>query len=220
MSKIVWDALGEHFYETGVDHGVYYGYDSTQNAFNNGVPWNGITAVTESPSGAEPSPIYADNIKYLNLISAEDYAATIEALTYPDEFKISDGKADIATGVVIGQQTRKIFGFSYRTLIGSDTEAAGTAGYVIHLIYNCTASPSEKSHNTVNENPEGATMSWSISTTPVDVEGYKPTATVEIDSRTTPAAKLAQLEAILYGSVSSDPRLPFPAEIATLVGAA
>ena len=120
MSKIVWDALGEHFYETGVDHGVYYGYASTQNAFNNGVPWNGITAVTESPSGAEPSPIYADNIKYLNLISAEDYAATIEALTYPDEFKISDGKADIATGVVIGQQTRKIFGFSYRTLIGSE----------------------------------------------------------------------------------------------------
>lgn len=220
MSKIVWDRLGEHYYETGVDHGVYYNYDSEGNQFNNGVPWNGLSAVTESPSGAEPSPIYADNIKYLNLISAEDYAATIEAYTYPDEFKASDGKGEIATGVTIGQQKRKIFGFSYRSLIGSDVDAAGTAGYIIHLIYNCTASPSEKSHNTVNDNPEAATMSWSISTTPVDVEGFSPTAYVEIDSRTTPAAKLAQLEAILYGSASSDPRMPFPAEIATLVGAA
>lgn len=220
MSKIVWDKLGEHFYETGVDHAVYYDYDAETNAFNNGVPWNGVTAITESPSGAEPSPIYADNIKYLNLISAEDFAATIEALTYPDEFKKSDGKAEIATGVTIGQQQRKIFGLCYRSLVGSDTEAAGTAGYVIHIVYNCTASPSEKSHNTVNENPEASTMSWSLSTTPIDVEGYKPTATVEVDSRTTPAAKLAQLEAILYGSASSDPRLPFPSEIATLVGAA
>lgn len=219
MSKIVWDKLGEHFFETGVDHGVYYSYDKTTKAFTDGVAWNGLSAVNESPSGAEPSAIYADNIKYLNLLSAEEFAATIEAYTFPDEFKKSDGLAEVATGVVIGQQNREMFGFSYRSLIGNDTDGTNH-GYKLHLIYNCTASPSEKAHNTVNDNPDATAMSWSISTTPVDVAGYKPTATLEIDSRTVDATKLAAFEKILYGDETNEARMPLPAEVIELLGTA
>lgn len=217
MSKIVWDQVGEHFYETGVDRGVLYQYDKTNKTFGNGVAWNGLSAVNESPSGAEPTAIWADNIKYLNLMSNEEYAATIEAYTYPDEFEECDGSKTVAGGVTIGQQPRKLFGFSYRTLIGNDTEGT-EAGYKIHLIYNCLASPSERSHSTVNDSPEAQSMSWSISTTPVNVEGMKPTSTIEIDSREIPSDKLAALEDILYGTVSAEPRLPLPGEIITLVG--
>ena len=219
MSKITWDKLGEHFFETGVDHGVYYDYNKATKKFDKGVAWNGLSAVSESPSGAEPSAIYADNIKYLNLLSAEEYSATIEAYTYPDAFKKSDGLGEIAAGVTIGQQSRAMFGFSYRSLLGNDTDGT-KAGYKIHLIYNCTASPSEKAHNTVNDNPDAAAMSWSISTTPVDVAGFSPTATIEIDSRTVDAEKLAAFEAILYGSDDAEPRMPLPDEVIELLGAA
>ncbi len=214
MSKIVWDAIGERRYETGVDHGVLYKY--ANNAFGNGVAWNGLTAVNESPSGAEPSPLYADNIKYLNLMSAEEYAATVEAYTYPDEFEECDGSAVIADGVYIGQQPRKLFGLCYRTLIGNDV--LGTEkGYKLHLIYNCLASPSERSHATVNDSPEATTLSWSLSTTPVAVNGFKPTACVTVDSTKTPEGKLADLEAILYGDENTEPRLPFPDEVARII---
>lgn len=219
--KLVWDKVGEHFYETGVDHGVLYNYDKTAKAFASGVAWNGLTAVNEQPSGAEPSPIYADNIKYLNLMSAEEYAATIEAVTFPKEFEKCDGFAEVAPGVTIGQQNREMFGFCYRTLMGSDTE--GTAlGYKLHIVYNATASPSERAHSTVNDNPETASFSWSISTTPVEVPGYKPTATLEFDSTrfTTEEAKakLTALEDILYGTDEAEPRLPYPTEIIRLMG--
>lgn len=219
MSKLVWDKLGEHFFETGVDHGVLYKYDSTNKDFRNGVAWNGLSAVNESPSGAEPSAIWADNIKYLNLMSAEEFAATIEAYTYPDEFMECDGLGTIADGVTIGQQPRKMFGFCYRTLLGNDTENTNH-GYKLHIIYNCTASPSERAHSTVNDSPEAASLSWSISTTPVEVKDMKPTATVEIDSTKTPKAKLDALKDILYGTTETEPRLPYPDEIATLIGTA
>lgn len=230
--NIVWDQVGEHFYETGVDRGVLYQYDATNKTFGNGVPWNGLSAVNESPSGAEPTAIWADNIKYLNLMSNEEYAATIEAYTYPDEFEECDGSKKIAVGATIGQQPRKLFGFCYRTLIGNDTEGT-EAGYKLHLVYNCLASPSERSHSTVNDSPEAQTMSWSVSTTPVLVEGQKPTSTVEIDSRdfNTPElqAKLKDLEAILYGTAADSTaspaveavaaRLPLPDELPSILGA-
>ena len=219
MSKIVWDASGEHLYETGVDHGVFYPYNSQSKQFTGGVAWNGLTAVNESPSGAEPTALYADNIKYLNLISAEQYAATIEAYTAPDEFLECDGFASLAGGVVIGQQPRKIFGFCYRTLIGNDTEGT-KKGYKLHLVYNATASPSERSHGTVNESPEAASLSWSISTTPVEVAGQSPTATLEVDSTKVETSAMQALEAVLYGTVSNPARLPLPAEVAEIVGAA
>jgi hypothetical protein len=199
MAKITWDNVGERFYETGVDRGVLYVYDSTQSSYGNGVPWNGLSAVNESPSGAEPTAIWADNIKYLNLMSAEEYAATIEAYTYPDEFEECDGSASIATGVNIGQQKRKLFGFCYRTLIGNDVDGT-KKGYKIHIVYNCLASPSEKSHSTVNDSPEATTMSWSISTTPLQVTGFDPTATIEIDSTKIDSAKLTLIENKLYGT--------------------
>lgn len=217
--KLVWDAIGEHLYETGVDRGVLYQYNSQSRQFVNGVAWNGLTAVNESPSGAEPTALYADNIKYLNLISAEEYAATIEAFTAPDEFLECDGFASLADGVVIGQQPRKMFGFCYRTLIGSDTDGTNK-GYKLHLVYNCTASPSERSHSTVNESPEAATMSWSVSTTSVNVPGKNPTAIVEVDSTKVDPAKLATLEDVLYGDADSTARLPFPEEVAQIVGTA
>ena len=217
--RLVWDSIGEHLYETGVDHGVLYLYDSSQECFTNGVAWNGLTAVNESPSGAEPTALYADNIKYLNLISAEQYGATIEAYTAPDEFLECDGFASLTDGVVIGQQPRKLFGFCYRTLVGSDTEGT-KKGYKLHLVYNCTASPSERSHSTVNESPEAASLSWSISTTAVAVEGQSPTATLEVDSTKIDPAKMAALEAVLYGTLNDAPRLPFPAEVASIVGEA
>ena len=217
MAKLEWDKAGEHFYETGVDHGVLY-LLGEGGAYTKGVAWNGLTAVTESPSGAEATPLYADNIKYLNLMSAEEFGATIEAYTYPEEFAECDGSASIAEGVSIGQQTRKTFGLSYRTIIGNDVD--NNLGYKLHLIYGALAAPSEKAYATVNDNPEAITFSWEVTTTPVSVEGFKPTATVTIDSTKCDKTKLAALEAILYGSESEEARLPLPGEIATLMKAA
>lgn len=216
MAKISWDETGKRFFETGTDHGVLYPQVSG-GTYPKGVAWNGLISVTESPSGAEASPLYADNIKYLNLFSAEEFAATVEAYTYPDEFAECDGSAEIATGVKIGQQDRKSFGLCYRTKIGNDTDG-NDHGYKIHLIYGCKASPSEKAYSSVNDSPEALTLSWEISTTPVNVTGHKPTATLEIDSRTCDPGKLQKLEEILYGSDSQEPRLPLPDEVKTLVG--
>ena len=218
MSKIVWDKIGERLYETGVDHVVLYPVqeDST---YSLGVPWNGVTAISESPSGAEANPVYADNIKYLNLMSAEDFGCSIEALMYPEEFAACDGSVAAATGVYLGQQPRKMFGLCYRTLIGNDV--VGTDyGYKLHFVYGCQASPSEKSNSTVNESPEAASMSWEVTTTPVNVEGFKPTAHLYVDSTKVPAEKLAQLEALIYGSESEEAKLPLPNEILSLVGVA
>ena len=217
MSKLVWDQTGERFYETGVDHGVLY--PQVSGAYPKGVVWNGLTAVTESPSGAEANPLYADNIKYLNLFSTEEFGATVEAYTYPDEFAECDGSAEIATGVMIGQQARKPFGLCYRTIIGNDTEADGH-GYKIHIIYGAMASPSEKAYATVNDSPEAITFSWELTTTPVNVTGHKPTASITIDSTKVDKSKLAALEAVLYGSEEKEARLPLPEEIVTLVGSA
>mgnify|MGYP003403472016 CR=1 FL=1 len=214
MSKLVWDKAGERFYETGVNKGVLYPLSA--GAYNKGVAWNGLTAVTESPSGAEATPLYADNIKYLNLMSAEEFGATIEAYTYPDEFAECNGEATLATGVAIGQQTRKTFGMCYQTKVGSDTDA--DLGYKIHIIYGALAAPSEKAYATINDSPEAITFSWEITTTPVEVTGMKPTAYVTIDSTKADADKLAELEAILYGSESEEARLPLPDEIAQLFG--
>ena len=214
MSKLVWDKTGERFYETGVKNGVLYVYD--QGAYTKGVAWNGLTAVTESPSGAEASPLYADDIKYLNLMSNEEFGATIEAYTYPDEFAQCDGSAALADGVMIGQQKRKTFGLCYRTTIGNDTDG-NDYGYKIHIIYGALAAPSEKGYATINDSPEAITFSWEITTTPVAVEGFKPTACVTIDSTKCDETKLAALEAKLYGSESEEPMLPLPDEIATMM---
>lgn len=218
MSKIVWDAVGEHIFETGVRNGVLYLKDA-QGAYNTGVAWNGLTSVSESPEGAEATDLYADDIKYLTLMSAENFKATIEAYTYPPEFEECDGSASIATGVVIGQQTRKPFGLCYRTSIGNDTDG-NEHGYKLHIVYGCQASPSEKQYSTINDSPEAITFSWEVNTTPVNVNGKKPTATLIIDSTKVDKAKLTALEAILYGSETAEPRLPLPDEIATLMTAA
>lgn len=210
MSALVWDQTTQKLYETGVDRGVLY--PVSNNAYGTGVAWNGLTAVNESPSGAEPSDIYADNTKYLTLRSAETFGATIEAYTYPDEFAECDGSAQVATGVTIGQQPRKSFGLCYRTLVGNDTDGQDH-GYKLHLIYGCTASPSEKSYQTVNDSPEAITFSWEVSTTPVNVEGHKPTAQLIVDSTKVDKAKLATLEAQLYGGENAEPKLPTPAEV-------
>ena len=215
MSKIVWDKTGERFYETGVDHGVLYPMQSS-GEYSLGVPWNGLTAITESPSGAEASPIYADNIKYLNLMSAEEFNATIEAYTYPEEFGECNGEASIASGVTVGQQTRKLFGLSYRTKLGNDTEGTDY-GYKLHLVYNALAGVSDKGYTTINDSPEAMTLSWEISTTPVEVPGLKPTACVTIDSTKADPTKLAQLEAILYGSEDEEARLPLPEEVMSIM---
>ena len=215
MSKIVWDAVGEHIFETGVRNGVLYLKDET-GAYNTGVAWNGLTSVSESPEGAEPTDLYADDIKYLTLMSAENFKATIEAYTYPVEFEECDGSATIANGVVIGQQARKPFGLCYRTAIGNDTDG-NEHGYKLHIVYGCQASPSEKQYSTINDSPEAITFSWEVSTTPVNVTGKKPTATLIIDSTKADKAKLTALEAILYGSEEKEPRLPLPDEIATLM---
>ena len=225
MSKIAWDGVGERLYETGVDRGVLYLYDATSGKFTNGVAWNGLSAVNESPSGAEASPIYADNIKYLNLMSAEQYAATIEAYTYPTEFEACDGSVTLATGVTARQQTRKLFGFCYRTLIGNDVDGTDH-GYRLHLVYNCLASPSGRDHSTVNDSPEATTMSWEISTTPVSFEDdvYKPTAVIEIDSTTVDETDLGTLEDMLYGTDGTGgaegtvPTLPLPDKILEIFG--
>lgn len=215
MSKIVWDKSGDRLYETGVSNGVLYPQESGE--YPKGVAWNGLTAVTESPSGAEATPLYADNIKYLNLMSTEEFGATIEAYTYPDEFAECDGSAAITTGVYIGQQARKAFGMSYKTVLGNDTDN-NDHGYKLHLIYGALAAPSEKAYATINDSPEAITFSWEITTTPVEVTGHKPTASVTIDSTKVDATKLAALEAILYGSDSEEARLPLPDEIAEILG--
>lgn len=217
MSKLVWDATGERFYETGVKMGVLYVQEA--GAYPKGVAWNGLTAVTESPSGAEATPLYADDIKYLNLMSNEEFGATIEAYTYPDEFAVCNGEAELAGGVNIGQQARKTFGMCYRTVVGNDVDS-NDHGYKLHMIYGALAAPSEKAYATINDSPEAITFSWEISTTPVNVTGFKPTSYISIDSRKADAAKLAALEAILYGSESEEARLPLPDEIAELMKAA
>lgn len=217
MSKLVWDATGERLYETGVKQGVLYVRD-VSGAYPKGVAWNGLTAVTESPSGAEASPLYADDIKYLNLMSAEEFGGTIEAYTYPDEFKACNGEADLVAGVSIGQQSRKTFGVCYRTTLGNDVES-NEYGYKLHLVYGALASVSEKAYATINDSPEAITFSWEFSTTPVNVSGFKPTSIITIDSTKVDAEKLTALEAILYGSDSEEARLPLPDEIATLMGA-
>ena len=213
MSKLIWDKTGERTYETGVSKGVLY--PQAEGAYPKGVAWNGLTAVTESPSGAEATPLYADNIKYLNLMSAEEFGATIEAYTYPTEFEACNGEASLAEGISIGQQTRTAFGMSYQTKVGNDIDAE--AGYKIHLIYGALAAPSEKAYATVNDSPEAITFSWEVTTTPVEVEGFKPTATLVIDSTKVDAAKLAALEAVLYGSDSEEARLPLPGEVLTII---
>lgn len=215
MSRITWDDIGSRFYETGVKKTVLY--PMTNGAYTKGVPWNGVTAVNENPSGAEITPLYADDIKYLNLVSSEDYKSTIEAFTYPDEFAECDGSAEIATGVSIGQQKRKPFGLSYVTTLGNDTDGTDY-GYKIHLVYGATAAPSDKSHGTVNESPEAVTFSWEVSTTPIDVPGFKPTATVTINSSKVTASQLSAIEDILYGTAQNEPRLPLPAELISIFG--
>lgn len=217
MAKLVWDETGKRLYETGVSQGVLY--PQSGGTYPDGVAWNGLTAVTESPSGAEATPLYADNIKYLNLFSAEEFGATIEAYTYPDEFMACDGSAQIAKGAYIGQQNRKQFGMCYKTLLGNDVNA-NDHGYKLHIIYGAMASPSEKAYATVNDSPEAITFSWEVTTTPVNVTGYEPTASIVIDSTKCDPTKLADLEEILYGSAEEEPRLPLPNEIVTVLGAA
>ena len=220
MAKIVWDKTGERLYETGVKNGVLYVQEG--GAYQKGVAWNGLTAVTESPSGAEATPLYADDIKYLNLLSAEEFGATIEAYTYPDEFAACDGSAALVDGVMIGQQARKTFGLCYRTTIGNDTDG-NDHGYKLHIIYGALAAPSEKAYATINDSPEAITFSWEITTTPVNVTGAKPTASITIDSTKADPTKLAALEDILYGKdgePANEPRLPLPDEIKTLMTAA
>lgn len=217
MSKLVWDATGERLYETGVKNGVLYVQEA--GAYPKGVAWNGLTAVTESPSGAEATPLYADDIKYLNLMSTEEFGATVEAYMYPDEFAVCDGSAALATGVYIGQQPRKTFGLCYRTVLGNDTEN-NDYGYKLHIIYGALAAPSEKAYATINDSPEAITFSWELTTTPVNVKDHKPTACITIDSTKADKTKLAELEAILYGTESEEARLPLPDEIAELMGVA
>ena len=215
MAKIVWDESGKRTYETGVRKGVLYLQD-TQGAYTKGVAWNGLTAVTESPSGAEPTALYADDIKYLELFSAEEFGATIEAYTYPAEFEKCDGSASLGTGVTIGQQDRATFGLCYRTVLGNDVKGS-EFGYKLHLIYGAKAKPSEKGYQTINDSPEAITFSWEISTTPVNVSGFKPTACVTIDSTKIDPDKLAQIETLLYGDVSAEAKLPLPDEIAGII---
>ena len=210
MAKIEWDKTGERLYETGVKNGVLYVQEA--GAYQNGVAWNGLTAVTESPSGAEATPLYADDIKYLNLLSTEEFGATIEAYTYPDEFAACDGSAALADGVMIGQQARKTFGLCYRTTIGNDTEG-NDHGYKLHIIYGALAAPSEKAYATINDSPEAITFSWEVTTTPVNVTGAKPTASITIDSTKADPTKLAALEKKLYGDTDTEATLPLPDEI-------
>lgn len=221
MSKLVWDAAGERTYETGVDRGVLYPINKS-GKYTPGVAWNGLTSVSESPSGAEATALYADNTKYLNLYSAEEFGATIEAYTYPKQFEACDGSAELVTGAIIGQQSRKVFGLCYRTKIGNDVDGEDH-GYKLHLIYGCMASPSEKSYSTVNDSPEAITFSWEVTTTPVTIPTelgeFKPTATVIVDSTLVEASKLKALEDKLYGTDSAEPELPLPDEVASILGA-
>lgn len=223
MSKIKWDETGKRYYETGVDHGVLYPIGSN-GKYDKGVAWNGLISVTEAPSGAEPNNLYADNIKYLVLVGAEDFGYTIEAYTYPDEWAACDGSAEPVLSMSIGQQARKIFGLVHRTKLGNDTDGQDH-GYKLHLLYGGLASPSERGYQTVNDSPEAITFSWEVTTTPVDVPGFKPTACVIIDSTKVDREKLAALEEILYGkdpaaeggTDGTEPRLPLPAEVIELL---
>ena len=224
MARLTWHDAGTRKYEVGVEKGVLYPI-SNAGAYTTGVAWNGLSAVNESPSGAEETKVYADNIKYLGLMSAEEYAATIEAYYYPDEFAECNGEAELTTGVTIGQQARKKFGFSYVSKLGNEVQG-DDYGYILHLVYGCVASPSEKNHQTINDSPDISAMSWEVSTTPVEVGtingvAYKPTATVSIDSTKVDPTKLAALENILYGAATGDgPRLPLPQEVYTLISSA
>lgn len=213
MAKLEWDKTGERLYETGIDHGVLYPYAS--GAPGEGVAWNGLTAITESPSGAESNPQYADNIKYLNLRSAEEFGGTIEAFTYPEEWAECDGSKSPSKGVFFGQQTRKMFGLCYRTKVGNDV-AGDDYGYILHLVYGATASTSERQYQTINDSPEPVTFSWEFDTQGVNVDGYKPVAHIEINSKLVDATKLAALEKKLYGDTDTEPSLPLPAEILTM----
>lgn len=217
MAAITWDATGERLFETGVDHGVLYPISSS-GTYDNGVAWNGLSAITESPSGAEATAVWADNIKYVNLLSAEEFGATVEAYTYPDEFAICDGSAELLDGVIVGQQARKVFGLCYRTKIGNDVDG-NDHGYKLHIIYGAQASPSEKAYSTINDSPEAISFSWELTTTPVNVTGMNATSYLVIDSTKCDAEKLTALEKILYGSAEPDtaPRLPLPDEIKTLM---
>lgn len=216
MSKIIFDNTGERFYETGVKECALFVKEA--GAYKTGVAWNGITAITESPSGAEASPLYADDIKYLELRSAEEFGATIEAYTYPDEFAVCDGSAELAPGVMIGQQKRSAFGLAYKTTLGNDTDG-NDHGYKIHLIYGATAAPSEKPYATINDSPEAITFSWELTTTPVAVAGNKPTACLTIDSTKVNAEKLKTLEETIYGTEEKEPSLPSPDEVAAIFAA-
>lgn len=213
MPKLEWDKTGARLYETGIDRGVLYPYASGNPG--TGVAWNGLTAVTESPSGAESNPQYADNIKYLNLRSAEEFGGTIEAFTYPEEWAECDGSKSPSKGVYFGQQTRKMFGLSYRTKLGNDTDG-DDYGYILHLVYGATASPSERQYQTINDSPEPVTFSWEFDTQAVAVEGYKPVAHIEINSKLVDSTKLATLEKKLYGDTDTDASLPLPSEILTM----
>jgi len=220
MAVLVWDEVGTHFYETGVDHGVLYPILDTivdqTDPYGTGVAWNGLTSVSESASGGEPSPLWADNIKYLNLISAEEASLTIEAYTYPEEFEECDGTRELAEGVFIRQQPRKQFGFCYRTRIGND-QKSDDYGYKIHLVYGCFASPSDRGYATVNDSPEAISFSWSVTTTPVDVSGYKPTSVLTIDSTKVTPAAMSRLTDYLYGTQTLSPKLPLPAKVIQLI---
>ena len=218
MAKLVWDETGKRFYETGVKNCVLY-IQGAEGNYPKGVAWNGITAITESPSGAESTPLYADDIKYLNLVSNEEFGATIEAYTYPDEFAECDGTAELVKGVKLGQQPRKQFGLCYKTTLGNDV-SKNDFGYKLHLVYGCSAAPSEKAYATINDSPEAITFSWEVSTTPVTVSGFKPTAHIEIDSTKVKPEDLAKLEDKLFGSASEEATLPLPDEIKTLMSAA
>jgi hypothetical protein len=215
MAKLVWDKIGERHYETGVKNVVLYPQES--GAYPQGVAWNGVTSISENPSGAESTPLYADDIKYLNLVSNEEFGCTIEAYESPVEFDQCDGTASIAEGVMIGQQTRKAFGLAYKTTIGNDVEGANY-GYKLHIIYGGIAAPSSKSYTSISDSPEAMTLSWEVSTTPVAVTGHKPTATITIDSTKVDAEKLAALEAVLFGSDDAEAKLPLPDEIMTILG--
>ena len=216
MAKLIWDKVGERFYETGVSNCALYVYDDAAQAFGAGVAWNGITSITETPSGAEANAIYADNIKYLSLLSAEEFGASVEAYTYPEEFEECDGSAAIAPGVMIGQQARKKFCLAYKTIKGNDVQN-DAYGYKLHLIYNCNAAPSERAYSTINDSPEAIAFSWEITTTPVAVTGHKPTSILTIDSTKVDAVKLASLEEALFGGDSSEAKILMPDEVLALI---
>jgi hypothetical protein len=219
MAKLLWDQTGERLFETGVDHGVLFPFDANNHAYATGVAWNGLTSVQEKASGGEANPLYADNIKYLNLRSFEEFEATVEAYTYPDEFAALDGTATIATGVIVGQQKRGTFGMSYRTKLGNDTEG-DDYGYKIHLIYGAVADPAERQYETINDNPDAVQFSWNLKTTPVSVSGLKPTAHLIVESTKVNPTALAAFEEVIYGSASSSPRLPLPDEVASIFNGA